>query len=90
MPIAPAADLSDGLLDLIVIREMNPLVGVLGIPLLFSKKLDLLPQVSSYQVREVTLRSDERIGLDIDGEPIGFLPATFKILPGALKVVAPS
>jgi diacylglycerol kinase family enzyme len=32
--------------------------------------------------------SDERVLLEIDGEAAGTLPATFEIIPAALRVVA--
>jgi diacylglycerol kinase family enzyme len=37
----------------------------------------------------VTLRSTERVGLQLDGEFAGELPAIFSVLPLALRVVVP-
>jgi len=89
MPIAPGANLSDGYFDLVVVGDLSPLMVPVAIPLLYLKKLDLLPNVRSLRVRKVTLKSDETVNLDIDGEPIGSLPATFEILPQALEVKTP-
>ena len=33
--------------------------------------------------------SEELVNLEIDGEPIGALPATFEILPAAVEVKVP-
>jgi YegS/Rv2252/BmrU family lipid kinase len=89
MPIAPSADPSDGLFDLIVIGELNPLLGGLAIPLLYSKQLHHLPNVRTDRVKRISLSSDEPVDLDIDGESIGSLPATFEIIPKALEIKVP-
>lgn len=89
MPIAPDADPTDGLFDLVVIGDLSPLKIPLAVPFLYAKKIDRLNGVATACVRQVTLRSQEKVGLDIDGEPIGFLPAKFSILPKALEVFVP-
>lgn len=89
MPIAPGADPSDGSFDLVAVGDLSPLMVPVAIPLLYLKKLSLLPNVRSLRVRKVTLKSDEPVHLDIDGEAIGSLPATFEILPQALEVKVP-
>ena len=89
MPIAPQADPSDGLLDLVVVTDVNPLIGFLGLGLVYSKYFGLLPNVFRDRVRKVTFQSEEKVSLDIDGEDIGSLPATFEILPEALRVKCP-
>jgi diacylglycerol kinase (ATP) len=39
------------------------------------------------QVKQVSITSKERdVTVAIDGEPIGILPATFEIIPNALRV----
>lgn len=88
MPIAPRADPADGYFDLVVVGELNPVKVLLAIPLLYAGQLHRLDGVRSDRVRKVTLASEEPVRLDIDGEPIGSLPATFEILPGALEVLA--
>ncbi len=89
MPIAPRSDPCDGYFDLIAIGEMSPLMVPLAAPLLYAKQLDRLPSVRTDRVRSVQLTSDDPVGLDIDGEPIGSLPATFEMLPKALEVCLP-
>lgn len=75
MKIAPMAQINDGLLDVIVVRD--------GL-----KKLELLrllgriydgsyinhPKVEHYTAREISLVSDEQSSLNIDGELDGQLP----------------
>ncbi len=86
MPIAPSSSLTDGYLDVVVVGDMDPFLTTLAIPMLYSKQLVRLPNVVTDRVRSLILTSEERVDLDIDGEPIGSLPATFEILPAALKV----
>jgi diacylglycerol kinase family enzyme len=37
----------------------------------------------------VSLRSESRVGLQLDGEYVGELPVTFSVLPKALRVIVP-
>ena len=89
MQIAPQADLQDGRFDLIVIKDLAPLWIPLTIALLYTRQLRRLPQVSLFRAAEVEINSPETVHLDIDGEPIGSLPVRFRILPRALRVIAP-
>jgi YegS/Rv2252/BmrU family lipid kinase len=89
MPIAPSADPSDGYLDLVVVGKTNFLLGTLEIPLTYSKYFVRLPNVHVGRAKSISIHADEPVHLDIDGEPIGSLPATFEILPKALEVKAP-
>ena len=86
IPIAPAANLTDGFFDVIVIEELGFIKAGLAIPLLYSKQLARLPGVMTDRVRKITLHSQEKMDLDIDGELVGSLPAIFEVLPLALEV----
>ncbi len=86
MPISPTSSLDDGYFDLIVVRSMNPIFVPLALSLLYTKQFLRLPHVYSDRVKSVTLEGEGRTSLDIDGESIGSLPATFKILPRTLEV----
>lgn len=84
---APEADMADGLLDVVVLKDSGSL-----------KVLDELAsiKVGDYQeegkvfygqAKKVAIRSKERdVTVTVDGEPIGILPATFEVLPQALTV----
>jgi diacylglycerol kinase family enzyme len=87
---APKADMSDGLMDLIILKNSGSI-----------KMLDELVSLKSnnsyteednilyYQVSQVTLLPKERnITVTLDGEPIGILPASFKIYHNALSLKA--
>jgi diacylglycerol kinase family enzyme len=37
---------------------------------------------------KVVITSDERVLIEMDGEPSGTVPAAVRIVPGALKIIA--
>ena len=89
MPIAPSASAEDGYFDLIVLGKMHPLMIPIAVPLLYSRQVIRLPNVVTDRVRTLSLTSEENVNLEIDGEPIGSLPATFKVIPHYLTIKAP-
>jgi len=87
---APKANMSDGLMDIVILKDSGSI-----------KMLDKFVSLKSddgyteednilyYQVSQVTLLPKERdMTVSIDGEPIGILPASFKIHHNALSVKA--
>jgi diacylglycerol kinase (ATP) len=86
---APNADMSDGLLDVVILKDSGSL-----------KMLDELVNLKSgdhfdddnimyAQAKTVSIKSKERnVTVTLDGEPIGVLPADFHIFHNALNVVA--
>lgn len=85
--VAPKADMSDGLLDLVIVKDSDSLKMLDG---LVSMKLGDYSQdkdIFYTQVKKVSLKSKERdVTVTIDGEPIGMLPATFEVIHDALKI----
>jgi YegS/Rv2252/BmrU family lipid kinase len=84
---APKADMADGLLDVVVLKDSGSL-KVLD-ELVNMKEGDYQEDDKIFygQARKVTIKSKERnVTVTVDGEPIGILPATFEVLPGALTV----
>jgi len=90
MPIAPHADLADGYFDLVVVGKIPAYQVPLAMGLLYSKKLHRLKAVHDDRVRKVELLSQGRVDLDIDGEALGHLPASFEIIPSAIEVKTPA
>jgi diacylglycerol kinase family enzyme len=48
-----------------------------------------LPQVHCMRAREVRIASDRPFALYADGDPVGDLPITVRIRPGAIAVLVP-
>lgn len=67
--IAPAASMTDGLIDVVVVRSFNKLwLPVFGIGL-FSKILPKLPFVDCYKAKQIDLELAETSIFHFDGEP---------------------
>jgi diacylglycerol kinase (ATP) len=92
MRMAPMADPGDGLLDVIVIGDVNALENARGL-VRIRKGTHLdghSPKFQLYRGQLVDVQSEEPTRLDVDGEQPGFLPATFEVIPGALELVVPA
>jgi len=89
MPLAVFTDarLDDGLLDVIVAKN----VGHLDLVRYFTGAVAGLhtefEDVDYFQTRELRVRSTEDVPVEVDGELAGKLPTTFRIAPHRLRVV---
>jgi len=89
MRLAPDARLDDGLLD-VVLSEDRPKHRVLiNLPRLFSGTHVHEPGLHVLRAREVVVAADRPFTAYADGDAIASLPATVRVLPGALRVLAP-
>ncbi|ACL70338.1 diacylglycerol/lipid kinase family protein [Halothermothrix orenii] len=85
--IAPTASLRDGLFDLVVLKDLNRKEILSNLVKAF-KGLHLShPKVDSLSCQKVIIDSGEQVLLEIDGESIGRLPATFEIIGRRLPVL---
>ena len=89
LPIAPDADLSDGLLDVILIpNHPAPRIALLAAEMLLGKHLSG-DAIIFRRARKIAVRARPRMWFNVDGEPVGNAPAVFQVLPGALTFVVP-
>lgn len=89
MKIAPDAKLADGKLDIISIGDLSALKLFTSAPRVYLGSHLSMPEVSHALARKVNVRpadSGTEVALEIDGELPGRLPATFQIIPEALRV----
>ncbi len=86
MHAAPEAELDDGLLDLLMLKEISLVKFLWHLPKIYMGTHLKLPVVYFQKVRKFTALSSEQVILDIDGESPGTLEATFEILPRILKL----
>ena len=89
MKIAPLAKLTDGKFDVISVGDLSALKIVTSAPRVYFGSHLSMPEVSHTHAAKVILRPSSReivIPLEVDGELPGRLPATFQIIPRALKV----
>jgi diacylglycerol kinase (ATP) len=87
MKIAPGASLSDGLFDIVVLGDLGKLDLVRNVPRVYVGTHITHPKVRVLRGREVRVSSEDRMLLQADGEVLGKAPATFRIVPGALRLI---
>lgn len=89
LQIAPSADLSDGLLDVVAIDDAAVPVLLRHAARFYRGRHYTLPCVTHETTRAVhaaPLDPVRPVWLDLDGEPVGRLPATFEVRPASLSV----
>ena len=87
MLAAPEAVLDNGMLDLLMLKEMSLAKFLWHLPKIYKGTHLKIPEVYFQKVRRFTASSTEQIILDIDGESPGYLEATFEVLPRILKLI---
>jgi diacylglycerol kinase (ATP) len=87
MRVLPTASLTDGLLDVCVVEELSKAAFLRAFPSVFRGTHVRHPKVRTLRGRTVKMEADRRIQVYADGEPVGPLPATFEIVPRAIRVV---
>ena len=89
IPICPAADPADGLLEVALVRPMGRVRLLRLLPRLYRGAHTAEPEVSMYRARRVRLDAAD-VTAYADGEPMGELPITIDVLPRALRVFTPA
>jgi YegS/Rv2252/BmrU family lipid kinase len=93
MKIAPEAKLDDGLLDVVAVGDLDTFRILTNVYRLYLGTHLGLREVQHARARRIQVsadKSDEQVLIEIDGELAGTLPATFEILPRALRVRVPA
>ena len=87
LPVAPEADPSDGLLDVILIRK-RPVaeMALLAAQIVLGNHLGARA-ITFRRTTKVTVRSRPGMWFNADGELVGNEPAAFEIIPRALQFV---
>ena len=87
IPIAPEAQLNDGLADVVIVPAASMLeLAVLGPQILLGAHL-ASELVLFRLARKVSVRSEPGMWFNVDGELIANVPATFEVLPQVLKLI---
>ena len=89
MHLAPEARLDDGVLDVVLIGEAPRLTYLRGLPKVFKGTHVAESHVTVLQGREIAFHADRPFTAYADGDPIAELPATVRVVPGTLRVLAP-
>jgi YegS/Rv2252/BmrU family lipid kinase len=89
MMVAPKADPSDGLLDVVSLGDMSRVEALSLSGKIYEGTHLAHPKVASTRgvlVEATPTRKGQRVLLDMDGETPGMLPITARVLPGAVQV----
>jgi diacylglycerol kinase (ATP) len=88
--IAPEATVDDGWLNVLLVEAL-PWTRVLeALPILLRNGDLRWPEIHRYRVRRVRLASDRPALVHGDGELLGETPVEFRVMPGAVRVIAPA
>jgi diacylglycerol kinase (ATP) len=88
MRVVPGTPIDDGLLQVFTLAPLSRLSFVRLYPRVFSGRHIGHPAISVTPARKVTIESADIVGY-ADGERMESLPVDIRVLPGALKVLAP-
>jgi diacylglycerol kinase (ATP) len=92
MKIAPDAKIDDGLLDVVTIGDASSFRILANAPRLYfgaHLRMNEVTHALAKQLVARPARKDEEIRVELDGEVVGRLPATFEVMPRALRVRFP-
>ena len=86
MKIAPGANAFDNLLDICVIKKMSKITFAKSIPKVYEGTHLELPSVETFRTGEIDIECESKFDVYGDGEYLGKLPASFKIVPKMLNI----
>lgn len=89
LQITHHAALTDGLLDVAVIKGQDVRSAPLHILSILLRRYNLNPDMDYYRAREVQITSVEPLEVQVDGDSIGTTPMRFRVAPHALRALVP-
>ena len=89
MKILPDADPSDGLLDVLVWGDVSKLDLARNLHKLYRGTHIGHPKATIRRARRVVVTPETPLPIEVDGEQPGLTPATFEVVPSALRLRAP-
>ena len=89
MRIAPEASLEDGLLDCVFFGDITKVDFVTTFPKIYSGRHLAHPKIELVRGANVTIEADPPLPVVLDGEQPGTTPATFEVVPRALRLRVP-
>ena len=90
MMLAPDARPDDGLFDVIMIGDVGKVDFLTTAPKLYKGKHITHPKIEIVRTSHVEVDAVETLPIELEGEQVGTTPATFELVPGALRVRVPA
>jgi YegS/Rv2252/BmrU family lipid kinase len=89
MLLLPQAELDDGRLDVFICKEASKLTFLRELPKVFKGAHLDSPHVETLKGEVIQVSTDRPFVIYADGDPIGATPATMRVEPRCLRVIAP-
>lgn len=86
MWFAPHADISDGILEVMILKDVSKLTSFGMTGTIYKGKLKDHKDVITLRGKKITVESDEKVLLEVDGEVPGTLSATYEVIPSCLNL----
>ena len=87
MRIAPSAQISDGLLEVVILKDFQKMELIRNLPQVYKGKHIHHPKVSIFRGKKIEISSSEDIYLEMDGESPGRGNCKFEVIPGDMKII---
>jgi YegS/Rv2252/BmrU family lipid kinase len=89
VPLAPAADVHDGVLDVVMFEQTNRRSRVMGMLAMTHARHLKRVDIHHVPAREVRVEVDPAIEAYSDGDPMCHTPFTARVMPGAIQLIRP-
>lgn len=89
MKLAPDARADDGLFDVILIGDVSKADFLTTAPKIYRGRHVHHAKVEVVRSRRVDVDAPETLPIEVEGEQVGTTPASFEVIPGALRVRVP-
>jgi diacylglycerol kinase family enzyme len=83
----PDAIPTDGLLNITIIRNISKFDIIKNLNILYDGTILKHPKIDGFTAKNIEVTSDSLLYTEADGESLGHTPASFGIIPAALKIV---
>jgi diacylglycerol kinase (ATP) len=90
MMLAPDARPDDGAFDVVMIGDVGKVDFLTTAPKLYKGKHVNHPKIEVVRTARVEIDAAEHLPIELDGEQVGTTPATFEVVPGAVRVRVPT
>jgi diacylglycerol kinase (ATP) len=90
MKLAPDARSDDGAFDVVLIGDVGKVDFLTTAPKLYKGKHIGHPKIEVVRTARVEVDAAERLPIELEGEQVGTTPATFEVVPGALRIRVPT
>jgi YegS/Rv2252/BmrU family lipid kinase len=88
---SPRADPRDGVFEVVLVKPVGRLRLLTGLRRFRAGTHLELPEVSSWKVRSLVVRSENPADLvEADGDIVGRLPARYEVVPEAVRILVPA